>query len=94
MLWTKEWKTIKDYKEIKFEMLNGVARISINRPEKHNAFTPLTVQEMIEAMTECRYNDDIHVILLAGEGGKAFAVAATRVSEVMAVMLVTMRFPG
>ena len=72
MLSTKEWKTIKDYKEIKFEMLNGVARISINRPEKHNAFTPLTVQEMIEAMTECRYNDDIHVILLAGEGGKAF----------------------
>lgn len=72
MLWTKDWKTIKEFKEIKFELLDGVARISINRPEKHNAFTPLTVQEMIEAMTECRYNDEIQVILLAGEGGKAF----------------------
>ncbi len=66
------WKTIKDYKEILFEEYNGIARISINRPEVHNAFTPLTVQEMIDAMNICRDNPDMKVIVLMGEGGKAF----------------------
>ena len=40
------WETIKEYKEILFQQYNGIAKISINRPHKHNAFTPLTVQEM------------------------------------------------
>lgn len=66
------WKPIKEYEEIKFEFFDGIARISINRPEKHNAFTPLTVTEMIDAMTICRDNLDIQVIVFMGEGGKAF----------------------
>ncbi len=66
------WKPIKDYQEIKFELFDGIARISINRPEKHNAFTPLTVTEMIDAMTTCRDNPDIQVIVFMGEGGRAF----------------------
>ena len=40
------WKTIKEYQEIKFSFYDGIAKISINRPEKHNAFTPLTVMEI------------------------------------------------
>ncbi len=66
------WKKIKDYKEILFHQYEGIARISINRPEKHNAFTPLTVQEMSEAMEYCRQNTGIDVIIMTGEGGKAF----------------------
>ncbi|MFM6949060.1 MAG: 1,4-dihydroxy-2-naphthoyl-CoA synthase [Aquirufa sp.] len=66
------WKTIKEYQEILFQQYNGIAKISINRPHKHNAFTPLTVQEMSEAMEMARQDTSIGVIILTGEGGKAF----------------------
>ncbi len=66
------WTLIKEYKEILFSFQDGIAKISINRPEKHNAFTPLTVDEMIDAMDICRNRTDIEVIILTGEGGKAF----------------------
>lgn len=67
-----DWKPIKEYKEILFHKYEGIARISINRPNVHNAFTPLTVQEMIDAMQLCREDTTIGVIILTGEGGKAF----------------------
>ena len=67
------WQPIKEFKEILFSTSgDGIAKISINRPHVHNAFTPLTVQEMIEAMYICRERTDIGVIILTGEGGKAF----------------------
>jgi naphthoate synthase len=66
------WKTIKEYKEIVFQKHDGIARISINRPEVHNAFTPLTVKEMIDAMNHCREDVEVGVIILTGEGGNAF----------------------
>jgi naphthoate synthase len=66
------WTPLREYKEIKFDYFEGIAKISINRPEKHNAFTPLTVSEMIEAMEVCRQDARIGVIILTGEGGKAF----------------------
>jgi len=66
------WKPIKEYKEIVFQKYEGIARISINRPEVHNAFTPLTVKEMISAMEHCREDEEVGVIILTGEGGKAF----------------------
>jgi len=66
------WKPVKEYKEILFHKYNGIARISINRPDKHNAFTPDTVQEMINAMNICREDNEVGVIILTGEGGKAF----------------------
>ena len=66
------WTTLREYKEIKFDYFEGIAKISINRPEKHNAFTPLTVSEMIDAMEVCRQDSRIVVSILTGEGGKAF----------------------
>ncbi|MFB9862536.1 1,4-dihydroxy-2-naphthoyl-CoA synthase [Rufibacter immobilis] len=66
------WTTLKEYQEILFQFYNGIAKISINRPQVHNAFTPRTVAEMIDAMNICRDNSDIGVIILTGEGGKAF----------------------
>lgn len=68
----REWKVIKEYNEIKFSFFEGIAKISINRPQVHNAFTPLTVSEMIEAMKQCWTDPSIDVIILTGEGGKAF----------------------
>ena len=66
------WETIKEYNEILFTFHEGIAKISINRPRVHNAFTPLTVKEMIDAMNICRDTENIGVIVLTGEGGKAF----------------------
>ncbi|MBL7849145.1 MAG: 1,4-dihydroxy-2-naphthoyl-CoA synthase [Cyclobacteriaceae bacterium] len=66
------WQPIKEYKEILFQKYQGIARISINRPDVHNAFTPLTVKEMINAMEHCREDAEIGVVVLTGEGGKAF----------------------
>jgi naphthoate synthase len=66
------WKPIKEYKEILFHQFEGIARISINRPNVHNAFTPLTVKEMIDAMNVCREDAGIRAVILTGEGGKAF----------------------
>jgi naphthoate synthase len=67
-----EWKTLKEYEEILFQYHEGIAKISINRPHVHNAFTPKTVQEMSEAMELARQNTDVGVVILTGEGGKAF----------------------
>lgn len=66
------WETIKEYKDILFQYYQGIAKISINRPHKHNAFTPLTVMEMSEAMELARQNPEVGVIILTGEGGNAF----------------------
>ncbi len=67
-----DWKPVKEYKEILLHKFEGIARISINRPHVHNAFTPLTVTEMIDAMYVCREDSEVGVIILTGEGGKAF----------------------
>ena len=66
------WKVIKEYKEIIFSYYEGIAKISINRPHKRNAFTPLTVTEMSEAMEMARQDARVGVIILTGEGGEAF----------------------
>lgn len=66
------WESIKEYEDIKFSLYKGIAKISINRPEKHNAFRPQTVKELIDAMHICREDERIEVIILTGEGGKAF----------------------
>ena len=66
------WTTIKEYEEILFQFYDGIAKITINRPEKRNAFTPLTVQEMIDAMVICREDPSIKAIVFTGAGDLAF----------------------
>ncbi len=68
----RNWTPIKEYKEIKFELFEGIAKITMNRPRYYNAFTPLTVKEMIDAMFICRDNPDIQCIVFTGQGDKAF----------------------
>ncbi|MBC1331605.1 1,4-dihydroxy-2-naphthoyl-CoA synthase [Listeria booriae] len=67
-----DWKKEKDYEEIKYETCEGIAKITINRPQVHNAFTPKTVIEMIDAFTIAREDAKVGVIILTGEGEKAF----------------------
>ncbi len=69
---SRNWTTIKKYEEIKFDFFEGIAKITINRPQKRNAFTPLTVKEMIDAMHICREDVKIQTIILTGEGDMAF----------------------
>ncbi|MBO0939153.1 1,4-dihydroxy-2-naphthoyl-CoA synthase [Fibrella sp. HMF5335] len=66
------WQSIREYREIKFEFFEGIAKITINRPHKRNAFTPLTVQEMSEAMEIARQDPAVGVVILTGEGPDAF----------------------
>lgn len=72
LTWQFPWETIREYKEIRFLYYDGIAMISINRPEVHNAFTPLTVKEMSEAMELARQDERVGVVILTGEGGRAF----------------------
>ena len=66
------WSTIKEYEDIKFEFCDGVGKVTINRPVVYNAFRPQTVKEMIDAFDICRERKDIGVVVLTGEGDKAF----------------------
>jgi len=63
-----KWKKVKDYKDIIYEKMDGIAKITINRPEKRNAFRPETVFEMYEAFSDAREDQSIGVILLTGYG--------------------------
>ncbi len=66
------WTTIKTYDDILFEQLEGIAKITINRPRVYNAFRPQTNFEMLDAMNICRERTDIGVVVLTGYGDKAF----------------------
>ncbi len=69
---TYTWETVKEFEDIKFEFFEGIAKITINRPHVHNAFRPLTVQEMVQALDIARNDTRVGVIVLTGEGEKAF----------------------
>ena len=66
------WTKVKEYEDILYEKYNGIAKITINRPEIHNAFRPKTVNELIDAFAYARDDHEVGVIVLAGAGGKAF----------------------
>ena len=68
-----DWKPVKKYSEIFFERAGKIAKITMNQPEKLNAFTPEMVQQMIDAFTICRDDSTIGVIILTGAGNKAFS---------------------
>jgi naphthoate synthase len=68
----RNWQTIKEYTDIKFEYFEGIAKITINRPKVYNAFRPETNMEMLDAMHICRERNDVGVVVLTGAGDKAF----------------------
>ena len=67
------WQEIKKFTDIKLEKTeDGIAKITINRPEVRNAFRPLTVQELLQAFDIAHEDPAVGVIILTGEGPDAF----------------------
>lgn len=70
---TTSWSIIKNYEDIKFESTDdGIAKVTINRPQVRNAFRPETIVEMQEAFEICRNDSSIGVVILTGQGTEAF----------------------
>ncbi len=67
------WTSVVDYEDIRYEHSGtGIARVTIARPEVHNAFRPETIKEMIDAFARIRDDASIGCALLTGAGDKAF----------------------
>lgn len=67
------WLPIREFTDVRYERTDdGIAKITINRPEVRNAFRPLTVHEMQEAFAHARDDASIGVVILTGEGPEAF----------------------
>lgn len=69
---TIHWQEAIKFIDIKYHKADGIAKITINRPEVRNAFRPLTVVEMSQALNDARDDEKIGVVILTGEGKEAF----------------------
>jgi naphthoate synthase len=69
---TIDWQTAGEYSDILYEKAEGIAKITINRPEVHNAFRPETTQQLIHAFAQAREDGEVGVIILTGQGDQAF----------------------
>jgi naphthoate synthase len=67
-----DWQSAGDYEDIRYETAEGIAKITIDRPEVRNAFRPKTVIEMSDALERAREDTEVGVIILTGEGPLAF----------------------
>jgi naphthoate synthase len=81
--WTKEqearsiapaadWQQAGDYADIRYETADGIAKVTIDRPEVRNAFRPQTLIEVSDALARAREDTSVGVIILTGEGPLAF----------------------
>jgi naphthoate synthase len=66
------WKAARAFTDIRYEKAEGIAKITINRPDVRNAFRPLTVRELILAFEDVREDAEVGVVILTGEGTEAF----------------------
>jgi naphthoate synthase len=67
-----DWQPAGEYEDIRFETADGIAKITIARPEVHNAFRPQTLIEISDALERAREDMNVGVIILTGEGPLAF----------------------
>jgi naphthoate synthase len=67
-----DWKPAGDYTDVRYETAEGIAKITINRPEVHNAFRPETIIDLSAAFEQAREDTSVGVIILTGEGPRAF----------------------
>ena len=70
---TPGWNRTGEYEDILYETSDGIAKITINRPEVRNAFRPATVVEMSKAFEVARNDPEIGVVILTGAGTEAFS---------------------
>ena len=66
------WESAQTYSDILFETAEGIAKITINRPERRNAFRPETVSQLIDAFYRAHHDNSIGAIILTGAGEEAF----------------------
>ena len=66
------WRSQATYSDIRFDAAEGIARITINRPERRNAFRPETVKQLIDAFHRAHHDNAIGAIILTGAGSEAF----------------------
>lgn len=66
------WQSVGEYTDILFGKAKGMAKITINRPQVHNAFRPETLSELIHAFAVCQEDPEIGVVILTGQGDRAF----------------------
>ncbi len=69
---TPHWKSAGTFTDIRFEVWEGIAKITICRPEVRNAFRPQTVESMRSALQQARHDPSVGVVILTGEGPLAF----------------------
>ncbi|WP_406319970.1 1,4-dihydroxy-2-naphthoyl-CoA synthase [Streptosporangium sp. NBC_01639] len=67
-----DWKRSGDYEDIVYETADGIAKITINRPERHNAFRPTTLFELKNAFNVAQEDSEVGVIIFTGAGDRAF----------------------
>ena len=67
-----EWTPAGEYSDIRYELAEGIAKITIDRPEVRNAFRPETLIEVSDALEKAREDGEVGVIVLTGEGPDAF----------------------
>ena len=63
-----KWRVAKTYSDILYHKADGIAKVTINRPAKRNAFRPETVAQMYDAFADAREDQSIGVVLLTGAG--------------------------
>jgi len=67
-----DWRPGGEYEDIRYETADGIAKVTIDRPEVRNAFRPQTIVEISDALERAREDTSVGVIVLAGEGPLAF----------------------
>src|SRR5258708_39256557 len=67
-----EWKQVRAFDDIVYEKWDGIARVTINRPEVRNAFRPQTLFELSWAFDDAREDPQVGVVILTGKGNDAF----------------------
>ncbi|RMG85632.1 MAG: 1,4-dihydroxy-2-naphthoyl-CoA synthase, partial [Chloroflexi bacterium] len=63
-----DWQEVKSYEDITYHKAEGIARIAFNRPEVRNAFRPLTIDEMTEAVLDAWHDTEIGVVWITANG--------------------------
>ena len=66
------WQSAKSYSDICYNIADGIAKITINRPECRNAFRPETIKQLIDAFHHAQHDNSIGAIILTGAGNEAF----------------------
>ncbi|MEZ4268429.1 MAG: 1,4-dihydroxy-2-naphthoyl-CoA synthase [Myxococcota bacterium] len=67
-----QWTRVREFEDIEYDKAEGIARITIARPEVHNAFRPQTLFDLSAAFADAKEDPQVGVIVLTGKGDQAF----------------------